>query len=127
LARRKIAIFAKQDASESLRALLEDSKLFRTANLVCIRTDGDFGKAEQASIFLVHSPDWSAQNMQQIISRKRDAAALVVYAPPGNPIPQDILIQIGNVRNATVVNLRGRLMNDIILSMITTSYAKKRD
>jgi hypothetical protein len=124
LARRKIAIFAKGDAAESLKGLLQDSKLFKNSNLICVRTEGDLGKAEPASVYLVHWPDWS-HNIDQILNSKNDKTALVVYAPPGNPVPIDVMARINGFRNATLVNLRGRLMNDVVLSLITTSYEKK--
>ena len=124
LSRRKIAIFAKGDAADSLKSLLEDSKLFETANVICIRDEGDLRLAEPASVFLVHWPDWP-KSVDEIIGLKRDATALIVYAPPGNAIPQAELAKINSHRNTSIVNLRGRLMNDLVLSMITTSYEKK--
>jgi hypothetical protein len=125
LARRKIAIFAKGDVCASLHSLLQDSKLFRHTNLIQIRSEGDIGKAEPASVFLIHWPDFE-KAIDQIIAQKRDATALILYAPPGSGrVPDEIMAKVNGVRNATVVNLRGRLMNDIVLSMITTSYEKK--
>lgn len=123
LARRKIAIFAKGNVADSLHSLLGDSNLFRHTNLITIRHEGDIGKAEPASVFLIHWPDWIGA-IDQILAQKRDKTALILYAPPGNMVPPDVMAKINNVRNATLVNLRGRLMNDIVLSMITTSYEK---
>jgi hypothetical protein len=125
LSHRKIAIFAKGDVSASLHGLLQDSDLFRHANLIPIRSEGDIGKAEPATVFVIHWPDFE-QAIDRIIAQKRDTTALILYAPPGGGrVPEHIMAKINNVRNSTVVNIRGRLMNDIVLSMITTSYEKK--
>jgi hypothetical protein len=123
LSRRKIAIFAKSNTADSLHSLLKDSNLFRHTNLISIRDEGDIGKAEPASVFLVHWPDWTGA-IDGILAQKRDKTALILYAPPGHHVPPDVMAKVNMVRNATLVNLRGRLMNDIVLSMITTSYDK---
>jgi hypothetical protein len=47
LAKRKIALFAKNDNLASLKHLLTDSKLFREKNICEIAKAGDFGRAEQ--------------------------------------------------------------------------------
>ena len=125
LSRRKIAIFARGDVCDSLHSLLKDSRLFRHTNLIPIRTRDDIGKAEPASIFLVHYPDFK-DDIPAILAKKRDATALVLYAPAGGErVPDEVMARVNSVRNSTVVNLRGRLMNDIVLSMITTSYEKE--
>jgi len=124
LAKRKIAIFAKGDAAVSLSGLLMDSRLFSARNLISVQTDGDIGKAAEATVFLVHWPDWTA-TIDSILAQKADRTALIVYAPPGNPVPPNVMAKLNDRRNTTLVNTRGRLMNDVVLSMITTSYEKK--
>lgn len=53
LSKRKIAIFAKGDHLRSLESLLSDSKLFDKKNVIDISSDNDFGRSEQATLFLV--------------------------------------------------------------------------
>lgn len=120
LSRRKIAIFASGDNLRSLEDLLHDCRLFDKANLIGIGTEGDIGKCEEATIFLVNWSDWHEQ-IESILRQKRDGTALVVYASPGS-IPNDTMARLGNERNVAVCNFRGRLLNDLVTSMITTSY-----
>lgn len=123
LSGRKIAIFAKGDMLTSLIALLEDSKLFWPENIIGIAANGDVGKAEIASVFLVSWSDWG-ESINEILSHKTDGTALVVYATPGSIQPADMEL-LNSKRNVTVTNFRGRLLNDLVVSMITTSYEKK--
>lgn len=126
LARRKIAIFAKGDMASSLKSLLLDSRLFRDRNLVTITDEGDIGKARATTLFVVHWPDWT-KSMDAILAQKADSAALIVYAPQEKGfIPQDVLARLNGNRNVIVCNFRGRLLNDIVASLITTSYESKR-
>jgi len=125
LRRRKIAVFAKNDALVSLTNLLRDSKLFNHTNVLQIPSESDLGIVEDASVFLVYWPDWKDQ-IEKILSYKKDGVALIVYAPQEQgPIPTPIMHMLEKHRNVVVNNFRGRLLNDIVVSMITTSYEKK--
>lgn len=125
LRKRRIAIFAKGDALDSLEALIGDSKLFAAKNVTRIASVGDFGRAEDASVFLVYWPDWQ-QELAQIIAKKADRTALVIYAPQGHGfIPPESMALLEQHRNVVLANLRGRLLNDIVVSLITSGYEKK--
>jgi hypothetical protein len=51
---------------------------------------------------------------------------LIIYAPrDGWSIDSIDFDKINSHPNATIVNLRGRLLSDIVISMITTGYVKK--
>jgi len=124
LAKRKIALFAKPKDSESLKTLLTDSGIFNERNIICITKSMDFGKAEKATLFLVYWPDWKTE-IDDILQKKDDGTALVVYAPPdlGRVLDGDAK-KINGHRNSILTNFRGRLLNDIVASMITTSYKR---
>jgi hypothetical protein len=124
LARRKIALFAKGDNVSSLRSLLVDSKLIRAKNIVEITTAADIGRAEGASIYLVFWHDWIGA-IDAILAQKPDECALVVYAPyDKDRIPPDEMKKLDGKRHTAVTNFRGRLLNDIVTSMITTAYER---
>lgn len=125
LAKRKIAIFAKANNLSSLKKLLTDSKLFREKNICEITKSEDIGVAEQATLYLVFWHDWS-DKIDDILQRKPDACALIIYAPRNlGPIPEDQMKNLDGHRHTAVTNFRGRLLNDIVTAMITTSYEKE--
>lgn len=122
LAHGKVAIFAKGDQMNSLMALLADTKLFRKGNLISVATVADIGRAKDAAVYLIFWPDWEA-DIDQVLASKSEGSALVVYAPPDlGAIPSTRMEQLGQSRSAIVTNFRGRLLNDLVISMITTSY-----
>ena len=98
--------------------------MFNGKNICEITKKEDIGIAEQASLFLVFWPD--CQNyIDDILSKKLDTYALIVYAPRElGSIPEDQLKKIDGFRNTSVTNFRGRLLNDVVTAMITTSYVK---
>lgn len=124
LANRKIAIFANGDDFNSLKSLLIDSNLFREKNVIQI-TVGEIKKSEKISLFLMHWKSFKS-HLDSILTCKKDGTALIVYAPQeeGFLSPEEIK-KINQHRNVIVVNMRGRLLNDIVTSLITTSYEKK--
>ena len=70
----------------------------------------------------VYYTNW-AEDFEKILSRKKDGTALIVYAPLElGKISGEHLSLINEKRNATVTNFRGRLLNDLVISMITTGF-----
>lgn len=121
LAGRKIAVFAEANNFNSLKNLLIDSNLFKEKNIIQIATN-ELKKAEKYSLFLAH---WKsiASHLDSILSVKKDGTALLIYAPQEEGfISKEAIAKINEHRNVLVVNFRGRLLNDIVLSLITTSY-----
>lgn len=117
---REVAIFGSVEIFESLKNSLIDSNIFKKKNIIHISSD-NIDKAKDETIFLV---DWETlgDKIEQIFSaRKNHQTAIVIYAKPAS-IPQDKMSDIANRANTVVVNFRGRLLNDILTSLITTSY-----
>lgn len=120
LSNRKIAIFAEAEF-EALKSMLVDSRIFKEKNIIRIDKKS-LKKAQSFSLLLVHWKSFESE-MENVLEHKRDNAALIVYAPQNEGfIDKETLEKINLERNAIIVNFRGRLLNDILTSMITTSY-----
>ncbi|WP_028585089.1 hypothetical protein [Desulfogranum mediterraneum] len=122
LAKRKIAILADAQ-SQDLKDLLIDSKLFNEKNIFQVNNES-LKKAESATMILVHWKPFESR-LDEILSIKKDSDALIIYAPQKEGfINDEEMTKLSSQRNTIIVNFRGRLLNDIYTSMITTSYAK---
>ncbi|QQR54894.1 hypothetical protein IPG41_07000 [Candidatus Peregrinibacteria bacterium] len=124
MGKRKISIFASHANIGSLKSLLVDTTLIKEKNIIEITHPGDIGRGQGSTLYVVDFRDWQAADFQRILDQQRDKDALVVYAPTegGQRIPDAMWDAINRKRNVTVTNMRGRLLNDVIVSMITTSY-----
>lgn len=124
LSKRKIAIFASTEF-ESLKMLLVDSKIFEERNILQVNKN-DLKKAENETLFLVHWKDYQ-DKIDDILAIKKDSTALIIYAPQneGRIEPIGKMEKINSHRNTIVVNFRGRLLNDIMVSLITTGYEQR--
>ncbi|MCK5460920.1 hypothetical protein KAI58_02955 [Candidatus Gracilibacteria bacterium] len=121
--KREIAIFSSLELFESLKSALVDSKIFKEKNIVRIGKENT-EKAKNKTVFLV---DWETfgEDIETVFSsRKNHQTAIIIYAKPQS-IPHDKMNDIANRPNTVVVNFRGRLLNDILTSLITTSYDKR--
>ena len=124
LSKSTIAIFSDSQFN-SLKSMIVESKIFKEKNIIPI-TKQDLKKAANASVFLVHWKDFQS-DMNEILTLKKDNTALIIYAPPneGKIEDQDLLNKIDRERNSVLVNFRGRLMNDILTSLITVNYEQR--
>lgn len=121
LSKRQIAIFAK-DEYQSLASMLTDSKIFSKTIPI---NKNDIRKAEKETVFLVHWKEFQ-DKIDDIIAIKKDSTPLIIYAPTHEGrIDDENMNKINFHRNSVVVNFRGRLLNDILTSLITTSYEKR--
>lgn len=98
-----------------------DSKIF--SSTIQINKD-DINKAEKETIYLVYWNEFK-ENIDDILRLKKDSTPLIIYAPSKDGrIDDNDMEKINSHRNSVVVNFRGRLLNDILTSIITTSYDK---
>jgi hypothetical protein len=124
LATRRIAILAGGDEQTSLKSLLVDSGVFRKKNIISVVKSGDIGRAEKATLYVIHWPSWE-NSLDELLAKKSDTTGLVVYAPhEDGQLPDDVMAKLNQQRNVTVTNFRGRLLSDILVSMMTTSCAQ---
>ncbi len=122
LRKRKIALFARNENLAGIRDSLLRSKLFREKNIFGIERPEDIGSAEDASVFVLYWPDWE-DHLDAILGKKDDATPLIVYCPrTSGPISKEDMEKIDGHRNTAISNFRGRLLNDVVTAMITTSY-----
>jgi len=126
---RKIAIVAGGNFFDQLRKDLVDSGVFRESNISQI-SSSSLAEVKEHNLLLVHYQSFSKQQIKTILANKNSKAGMVFYFPEFSPkkgkvIPDEMLKQITNTENTTVVNFRGRLLNDIMTTLITTSYEKR--
>lgn len=124
---RKIAIIADDENYSSLKTDLVDTGIFREKNIYQIKNN-TLAKVKETTLALVHYQSFSKDEIEMILSNKKSNAGFIFYFPefvPGqNMIPIETVKLINNEQFTTVVNMRGRLMNDIVVTLLSTSYDK---
>jgi hypothetical protein len=106
-----------------LESLLIESGIFKEKNILQIHKN-EIKKAADITLMLVYWKDFG-QQIDEIISEKAHSDALIIYAPiEDGRLPDDDMRKINSQANSIVVNFRGRLLNDITSSIITTTYRR---
>ena len=126
---RKIAIVANDNTYNNLRKDLIDSGIFRKKNISQISSKF-LTEIKDHDLMLVHYQSFNENQIEEILNNKKSKAGMVFYYPGFSPkegkvIPDAIRDKISDKENTTIVNFRGRLLNDIITTLITTSYEKR--
>ena len=125
---RKITIVANGDMYNTLKTDLVDTGIFREKNISPQVTNQSFSKIKKASLVLVHYQSFTEDEIKIILSHKQPHSGFVFYFPefsPENRIPPEMMKAINNEQFTTIVNMRGRLMNDIVTTLLSTGYEKK--
>lgn len=117
---RKIAVFTSQEGYNQLKNCLIDSKIFKEKNIIHIAIN-NIDKSKNYTVFLVEWESFKDKINDVFLARKNDQVPVVIYANPGS-IPNEIMSDIANRPNTVVVNFKGRLLNDILTSLVTTTY-----
>lgn len=119
---KRIAILASGQVLSSLQNSISDTKLFRDKNIIPVQSAAELGRMEKCDIFLVHWKPW-ADNITDVLAKKRDNCALIIYAPyEDGRIDDEVMKELERHRNVVVNNFRGRLLNDLVVSLITSGY-----
>lgn len=117
---RKIAIIGSTESYTVLYECIADSGVFKRKNIQHITIE-NIDKAKEYYVILV---DWESSNSQidhVFLARRNHNTAVIIYAKAGS-IPRDKMAEIADKSNTVVVNFKGRLLNDILSSLITTSF-----
>jgi hypothetical protein len=111
----------------SLRTDLVDTGIFREKNIYQIKGN-TLSKVKEATLALVHYQSFSEKEIEAILNNKKSNAGFIFYfpefVPEQNVIPVETVKLINNEQFTTIVNMRGRLMNDIVTTLLSTSYDK---
>jgi hypothetical protein len=125
--RRKITVLSNSDTFASLRDDLVSSGVFRAKNIDHV-TNNSLAKVSECNLLLVDYGSFTDKQMKTIIKNKRSSAGMIVYFPdfsPTNRVPDDVMKLINDEPHSVLVNFRGRLINDILITLLSTSYDKR--
>lgn len=115
ITKQKIAIYSKNN---SLENLIKDSKLFRNENIVKIESDNDLNIDDDITMMLIDYNDFKNE-LELILNKKKRNNSLIIYCPYDyGRIDDDIMNNIDKTPYSIVTNFRGRLINDIFISML---------
>ena len=141
---RKISIIAEAAEYTPLKKELKDTDVFREDNIRRMKPE-DVETAEKAAaelsdesllIYVYTAPSQKEDGSEEaealrkrqksllrnILDNKNQKAGLIVYAKTNL---EEMFTSAGNTSNTVIVNAKGRLLNDLLNLMMTTSLQRK--
>lgn len=123
LVRKEIVIYAKGDNARNLERLVSDMKIFK-GSVKVVSDNSHLGDAQEADVHLLRWCD-SKDMFGDIADKKKRDSAIIIYCPFKDGKLDDAAGAIlDNLENGVLTQFRGRLLNDIVTSMITTNLKK---
>lgn len=123
---RKVTIVSDTSGGESLKKDLVDSGVFRNKNIHIIG-ENNLSDVKNADLILLDYWSINSDKALTAIGNKQRHAGLIVYSPmKKGRIADEVTERINDEPFTTLVNMRGRLVNDLLITLISTSYDKKR-
>lgn len=122
---KKIMIVANDDDYRNLKQDLSDSGLIKKKNILHI-SDKHLSKTNDALLLIIAYGYMESDDFRDVVNRKNARCGLIVYCPPEKGRIKDEEMEIlSKSAFTTICNLRGRLVNDVLLMMLSTSFKKK--
>lgn len=121
---KKILIVASDEDYHDLEEDLSDSGLIKRKNIQRV-SDKQISKTKDALLLIVVYGYLDKEGFREIINGKSSRCGLIVHCPPEKGrIDDDEKKLLGKTAFTTLCNLRGRLVNDVLLMMLSTSFKK---
>ena len=123
---RKVLIVSGGESGEMLKKDLIDSGVFRGKNISIIGGQS-LSDIKTADLILLDYWSIDPNRVLTAIGNKQNRAGMVVYSPMKNGrITPEVTERINDEPFTTIVQMRGRLVNDLLITLMSTSYYKKR-
>lgn len=123
IAWKKVFIVADSNTRQELKGDLERSGIIRKRNIL-EKTDGQISDLTTARLIILEYGYLGEEKIQEIVSSKCSDCGVLIYAKP-KEISDESMSQLNRSQHVSVVNFRGRLVNEILLLLISTSFARK--
>lgn len=124
LFKKKIAIVASDDDCRDLEEDLADSGLIKKKNIEHI-SDKHLAKVNEALLLVVVYGYLHEEDFKALVRGKNAQCGLIVYCSPENGyVSKEDKALLGKTAFTTLCNFRGRLVNDVLLMMLSTSFKK---
>ena len=123
IAWKKVFIVADSNTRQELKSDVVRSGIIKKRNIL-EKTDGQISDLAGARLLVLEYGYLGADRVQEIVSNKCSDCGVLVYANPGE-IDKKSLAKLNRFQHVSVVNFRGRLVNEILLLLISTSFARK--
>lgn len=122
---KKILVIADESDYEDIREDLSDSGLIKNKNIQRI-SNKHLDKINDALMLIVVYGYLGNDDFEVVIRRKNSRCGLIVHCPPEKGrIDERQMSLLSKTSFTALCNFRGRMVNDVLLMMLSTSFKRK--
>lgn len=125
LLRKQIKVVADTEDYDTIYHDLIVSGLINSKNIVRVSKES-LSDLQDAFMIIVSCGYLTSDGFARVVDGKSSRCGLVVYCPPEKGrMSSDDFSHLNSAPFSTLCNFRGRLVNDVLLMMLSTSFKKK--
>lgn len=122
---KKILVIADEGDYEDIREDLTDSGLIKNKNIQRI-SNKHLDKINDTLMLIVVYGYLGNDDFEAVVRRKNSRCGLIVHCPPEKGRIDDRQMSLLSKTSFTALcNFRGRIVNDVLLMMLSTSFKRK--
>lgn len=121
---KKIMIVANDEDFRDLKEDISDSGLIKSRNIQRI-SEKQLAKTKNALLLIIVYGYLDKDDFKSVVTRKSARCGLIIHCPPEKGrIKDDEMDLLSNTAFTTLCNFRGRLVNEVLITMLSTSFKK---
>ena len=125
---KKVIIVADDSAYKDLKEDFTYSGLIKEKNIIQASTN-HLEKTKDALLIIIVYGYLNEDDFKQVVSNKKGRCGLIVYCPPNKDcalgrLSEEEMELVSKSTFSALCNFRGRLVNDVLLMMLSTSFKK---
>lgn len=122
---KQIKVVANMEDYEAIRHDLIGSGLIKEKNIMRIGKQ-NLSDLRDAFMIIVSSDYLPNDEYGRVVNEKSSRCGLIVYSPPEKDrLSPEKMLQLNSTPFSTLCNFRGRLVNDVLLMMLSTAFKEK--
>lgn len=122
---KQIKVVANMEDYGTIHRDLIVSGLIREKNIMKVGKE-NLSDLQDAFMIIISCDYLTNDDFARVINGKSSRCGVIVYSPPEKGhMPPEKMSRLNSAPFSTLCNFRGRLVNDVLLMMLSTSFKKK--
>lgn len=122
---KKIFVVASEDEYGDIREDLVDSGLIKSGNIQRV-SNRHMDKAHDALLLIIVYGYLEPKDFEALVRTKSSRCGVIVYcSPEKSRITEQEMSLLSRTSFTALCNFRGRMVNDVLLMMLSTSFKRK--
>lgn len=121
--KKQVYIVSEVETGNTIRGDLERSGIVKKKNIVC-KNSNQLGEIHNARLIILEYSCLGKETVLDVVKRKNANCGAIIYAN-FNEIDRKTMDELNKVHHVSVVNFRGRLVNEVLVLLMSCSFSRE--